>query len=95
MSGRRPKPYTARDMAGFCAIGLDQFYATRELRQLRGMPAPYQDRGRLAWDRSKVDCWRKGLTLPAPANDVAPPLAPASDERWRDRLHKVFAAGGA
>lgn len=87
---RRRQPYSARDMATFCNVSLDQFYRTRDLLESRGMPKPYKPVGKLAWSRERVDLWRAGVTIALPANDPLPTVQATSDAEHRDHLQRVY-----
>lgn len=87
---RPPRCYSARDMAEFCNVSLDQFYRTRDVFEGHGMPKPYKPVGKLAWSRERVDLWRAGVTIAEPANDTLPTPLAVSDADHRAHLQRVY-----
>lgn len=88
------KPYTARDVAEAIGVSLDTLYRTREVRHTRDkLPRPICDRGRMMWERAGFDAWLQRFHPhhpPAPANDIAPPVSPRSDDQKLKSLHDYY-----
>ena len=89
-------PYTATDICEALGVTKDTFYRTRQARHERdGLPHPISERGPLKWERTGFDAWLTRfhpLRPPRPANDVAIPPDPATDEEHRARLALAYGA---
>ncbi len=93
-----PETMSAADCAAALGMTPDKFYRHRaRLEATDKMPAPVNTVGRPRWHRLSFMAWlgrhHPNAFTGRAANDTAPIAAPASDDAWRDYLHRVYQPG--
>lgn len=85
-------PVTVAELAARLGLTPQRLRDTCDQRVAAGMPAPISPVGHRRWERRRIEAWLAGQVVAMPANDAVP-LAPGSDDEWRQRLAAAYGSG--